>query len=412
MTTEALPPLSFAYRALTSDGQPIAGTIDAINLAEANRRLKLLRLEGVQVETAPRPPRPRALRGDDFFAFNQQLAQLTSAGLPVEQGLRLIAADLRRSSMKRTLEQIAQDLESGKSLPQAIEAHRAQFPPLYANLVDAGIRAGNLPRILLNLGRHLTLVRRLQAMLWRTFSYPIIVLAAFCAMFLFLLVRVMPQFKAILSNFGAQQPGLTQFVMAASDLAAQHGMVVAGVGLAIVVLAFMLLWMISRERSMLERVLLFLPLIGPILRRNLISRWCDAVGLGVEAGLDLPAAIAMADDAIGSPGLRADGRAIAATISAGQPMTQAQVGAILPPMVVAAIDLAITRNNLPQGLATLSNLYEQQAELRLGAVEVTLTPLVILFIGLLVGLLLAAIFAPMISLISSISSPMPWVHHH
>jgi type IV pilus assembly protein PilC len=406
MASEAPALLTFAYRAQMREGQSLTGTIDATDLADAQRRLQSLQLQAVQIESAPRPPRAKTLRGDDFFAFNQQLAQLTNAGMPVEQGLRLIAAELRHGSMKRTLEMVAADLESGQTLPQAIERRRAQFPPLYAHLVDAGIRAGNLPRILLNLGRHLTLVRRLQAMLWRTFSYPIVILATFVCIFCFLLLRVFPQFRAIFDSFHTQLPGITVVVMAISNAISDGGvfMVLGGLA-AIVLLVFIVLWMLGRDRAVAERVLLPLPLIGPILRRNLISRWCDAVGIGVEAGMDLPAAIDMANDAIGSAALRADGQAIVSAISAGRPVSQSVAGRVLPAMVISGIDLASRRNDLPQGLATLADLYQQQAELRMNITEAVLTPVVVLLMGCAVATLVLAVFAPLIAMINAIQGP-------
>jgi type IV pilus assembly protein PilC len=417
MATESPTPMNsatfmaFAYRAQTREGQTITGIIDAPTAEEARLRLQALQLATVEIETSSRPSRPRALHGDDFAAFNQQLAQLTSSGLPVEQGLRLIAAEMGRGSIKRTLEQVAAELERGQSLPQAIERHRAQFPPLYANLVDAGIRAGSLPRVLLNLGRHLTLVRRMQAMLWRTFSYPLLVMVAFSGILCFILIHVLPQFQSTFHDFHVELPGVTAAMMALSNLMATQAALVAMTGVGIIGVIAILIWMTARERSVAERFLLWLPLVGPVLRRNLISRWCDVVGIGVEAGMDLPAAIGMADDAIGSAALRQDGQAIVAAVSRGGSIAQAVPGRVLPPMVTAAIDLSSSRNDLPQGLLTLSQLYEQQAEMRLATVETILTPLVILFIGLAIGLLCTALFAPMISLIETVSGPQSFHHH-
>src|ERR1700722_12015173 len=116
MATVSPTSMAFAYRALTREGQQITGIIDAPTAEEARHRLQALQLASLEVEGSPRPSRPRALRGDDFLAFNQQLAQLTGAGLPVEQGLRLIAAEMSRGSIKRTLEQVAAELESGQSM--------------------------------------------------------------------------------------------------------------------------------------------------------------------------------------------------------------------------------------------------------------------------------------------------------
>jgi type IV pilus assembly protein PilC len=409
MTTATQNPLTFAYSAQTRDGQSITGTIDAADLAEANRRLVSLQLSTVRLEPMAAPPPPRPLRGDDFFAFNQQLAQLTSAGLPLEQGIRLLAAELPHGSMKRTLDLVAADLESGKSLPQAIEAHRAQFPPLYANLVEAGIRGGNLPRILLNLGRHLALVRRLEAMLWRTFSYPILVLVAGTALLCFMLMRIFPQLRDTFKTFGvfgADIAPITQLAMDASDFITHGGVwIVLGVLVVLVLAIWVLLWMTGRDRAMAERIILPLPLIGGVFRRNLISRWCDAVGLGVESGMDLPGAIDMAGDAIGSPGLRDDGRAMINAISAGRRITDAPTGRVLPKLVLAGIDLAVSRNDLPQGLGSLSRLYEEQAELHLGFVQAILTPIMTITMGIMVALLMLAMVAPLIALIEAITSP-------
>lgn len=410
MSTESHTPLAFAYRAQTRDGQTISGTIDAISLAEATKRLESLPLSGLKIEPAAHIPRPGALRGDDFAAFNQQLAQLTAAGLPVEQGLRLIAAEMGRGSLRRTLDLVAGDLEKGMTLPQAIEKHRGQFPSLYAHLVDAGIRTGNLPRILLNLGRHLTLVRRLQAMLWRTFPYPILLCFGFIAMVWLFLARVVPQFQGIFKDFHTELPMLTQIVMSISQGASGTMGQVLLTLMGLTVAAFILVWMTGRERVVGERVLLWIPLIGPVLRRNLISRWCDAVGIGVDAGMDLPAAIGMADDAIGSAALRSDGQAIISAISSGRPIADVRRGRVLPPMVISAIDLSAQKNDLPQGLLSLSQLYQQQAELRLGAAEVILMPMLIIFLGIIIGLVVMAMFAPMISLIDAVSSP--WPHHN
>ena len=102
----------------------------------------------------------RALGGDDFVAFNQQLAQLAKAGLPLERGLRLIAADLGRGRLARAITEVADELERGTPLAEAFDRHRGRFPSLYGRLVDAGVRSGNLSEVLLNLGRHLDMGQR------------------------------------------------------------------------------------------------------------------------------------------------------------------------------------------------------------------------------------------------------------
>ena len=162
---------AFGFRAQTHDGLSMSGTLEASDVDDANRQLHALGLRVVELE--PRPAAALApaggprLRGEDFIAFNQQLAHLTSAGLPIEHGLRLIAQDARRGRLARTIQQLADELERGTPLPQALAKYESKFPPLYARLVEAGVKSNNLPAMLLNLGRHAEMVQRLRAAIWR-----------------------------------------------------------------------------------------------------------------------------------------------------------------------------------------------------------------------------------------------------
>jgi type II secretory pathway component PulF len=424
MTDQSHTPETFAYRAQTRDGQEISGTIDARDSDDARRRLISLQLQNVQLQPATHAPRAvgkasAALRGEDFVVFNQQLAQLAGAGLPVEQGLRLVAREMRRGSMRQTLDLVAAELESGKTLPQAVAAYRDKFPPLYSQLIDAGIRSGNLSGILLNLGDHLTLIRRMQAILWQTLSYPIIVLVAFFAVLYFILVELVPKWEPMITGFAGtrfwvrlhgnytpqifQLPFSTRALFAVSDVVSAVPVAVVGAVAAVVVIgAILILRAAGRNEGLTERLMLPLPLVGIVLRRNLVSRWCHAVALAVESGLDLPAAIKLADDATASPILRADGAALIAALSAGQPISTPLPGKILPGTVVAAMEASAQRGDLNLTLRALSQMYQQQAELRLGAIQAILTPLLLLLVGLFVGALMVALFTPLLALLNMI----------
>src|SRR6185369_1254856 len=130
-------------------------------------------------------------------------------------------------------------------------------------------------------------------------------------------------------------------------------------------LAWRLLRASGADRIVIDKVLVPLPLIGSVLWRNMVARWCDAARLGVEAGLDLPRAIELAGDAVASPTLRADGRELTAALASGQPLDRAADGMLLLPATVpAVIALASRANDLPTTLGTLSEMYQQQAEAR------------------------------------------------
>ena len=136
----------FAYEAQTDDGQRVSGTMEAVDAEQAMNRLRTMRVRVLELNlTAPRPSPAKTLRGEDFIAFNEQLAQLAKAGLPLEQGLRLIATDIRGRRLKTTIEQLATELEKGTPLDQAFEKHQDRFPPCTRGSSGPGCAAATCP---------------------------------------------------------------------------------------------------------------------------------------------------------------------------------------------------------------------------------------------------------------------------
>ena len=403
--TQAVPDNfdSFAYQAQTAEGQAVAGTIDASSIEQAQRLLQTLRLRVLEIAPTRRPPRARPLGGEDFLSFNQQLTHLTAAGLPVEHGLRLIAQDMRTGHLRTTVEQVAAELERGTPLGEAFEKHREKFPPLYARLVSAGVATHNLPGMLLSLGRHMEMVYRLRATLWRVTAYPLMVLVALGLILFFLSWSIIPQFEMIFRDFGTKLPVLTQLML---DAARVMPAVLIAIGIVILVLP--ILWQLARvagvDRAVLDTVILPLPLVGPVLKRNMIARWCDAVRLGTEAGLDLPRSIELAGEAVASPKLRRDGEEMIGAMQSGR-TPDVVVGStrLLPATVPAAITLAGNTGDLPRTLGTLSDMYQQQAENRLNLLPGLLTPLLILLVAVMIGIVVLGLFLPFISLIQTLT---------
>lgn len=397
----AVAPLIFSYQAQTIDGQRFSGTMEAANAEEACRRLDAMRLRVLEIAPAGPQGRAKPLTGDDFAAFNQQLAQLTAAGMPVEQGLRLIAADLRKGRIARTIEQVAAELERGTPLDEAFEKYGKQFPPLYGRLIRAGIKSNNLSGVLLNLGRHLEAVARLRQALWTTIAYPLFVLITFALLITFLAVSVLPEFEKIYADFHIRLPVITEILISFG-----HAAPVLLVILLVVAIGGPVLWGIlpamGYGAAMVERLLLPLPLVGPILRDNLLARWCDAARIAVDAGMDLPSALSMAGEATRSGRLMRDGEALATALAAGQPLTSARTG-LLPPSVPATLQFASGTNDLGTTLGALAELYQRQADLRLVALPGILTPVLVIILALLIGFVIIALLAPLIALIEGIS---------
>jgi type IV pilus assembly protein PilC len=398
----------FAYRAQSLDGQPLSGTIDAASADQARERLESLRLRVLELGPATATmaaPGARALRGDDFITFNQQLAHLTAAGLPMEQGLRLIAQDLRRGRVAATVRQIADDLEKGESLGEAFQKHSSRFPPAYGRLIDAGVRSNNLSGMLLSLGQHLQTVSRLRAALWRALSYPVMVFLALCFVVAFIGHFVLPRFEVVFRDFGTRLPAITEFLLASSRIVGSGAIVAA-----VLLMAFIIVWQVlrstGRDARLRDAVGLRLPLIGPTLKRSLISRWCDAVRLGINGGMDLPQAMRTAADAVGSPRLAREVEQLVARLEGGQPLDDGGRWRLIPATVLAAMELSARQGGpgvLAEVLGTLAQMYQQQARAKVALIPAVLTPLMLALLSGIIGFVIVGMFAPLISLIKSVS---------
>lgn len=396
----ALSMRPFRYRAQTTDGRVLDGQIDATDADDAHFRLREMGLVIIDIEGESKP-RPRALRGDDFAAFNQQLAHLTAAGMPVERGLRLIAQDMKGGRLAETIRSVAQSLEQGKSLPEAFEQHRAHFPPVYAQLMRAGISSGNLPGMLLNIGRHLELVTRLRRSIWRAMLYPMLVFIALAGLIVFFSLVVLPAYAAIFLDWDMELPTLTKLVMD-SSMWLPAVMIAGVVGLLLLPLVLGMLRRSGETDWLMDRVLVRIPLLGPVLRDNLIARWLDVLHIGLKAGLDLPAAVSLSGNAIGSSRLQNDGKQLSEALASGRSV-ESIPRELLPATVLAAIELAPSHGDLPGVVADMSRLYEQQADLRLGFMEVLLAPITLLIVGSVVSVIIIAMFLPLVGITQSVT---------
>jgi type II secretory pathway component PulF len=352
--------------------------------------------------------RSPVLSSDDFAAFNDQLAQITAAGLPLEEGLRLVGQDLRRGPLAAVVRAISTDLDRGIPLDQSLASHRDAFPPTYAWVVQAGMRSGRLPQMLLGLGAHLTLTQKLRAALWRATAYPIAVFAMMLVVLTFIDRAVIPTFREAsktidfsLSYHRMGSLGYVSFDEGSSFIPAFTRAVFAVAdcvpAFAVALLALALILVLAcrsvRVRQYLaDHVALSVPLVGPALRDSKLAVWCDGLRLGAESGLDLPSAIELAASGA-TPGLLAETRELAENLRVASPI--APVGRWIPASVRQSIATATTQGNLPAATGALADFYRRRAIARAEAIPATLTPLLLAFIGICIGLIMFGLLAPM-----------------
>lgn len=386
---------SFAYEAQTREGHSVSGIIHAPTAEAATEQLHgmHLRILGLRPAEPGKTKPARALTGQDFIIFNQQLAQLMKAGLPLDRGLRLIARDMRRGRLSHSIEDLARDLETGRDLSQVFEDGRTSFPPAYSDMLQAGIRSGNLPGVLFSLVRHLEMTQRLRGLVWRCAAYPLIVLVALTGATLLISQLILPQFEELYQQFRIELPPLTLATMAFARWAPW----VLLAGLIFVFASLLLLrvfstfYAVDALRDALARRM---PLSGPIVRASLTAAWCDSMRMAVEAGIDLPGAVELAGNASRSAGFRIESARLREQLERTGRINGGRD--IIPATALAAIEFGCERNDLPATLASLGEMYQRQAEMRSSTLPTVLMPILIGATGVLIGGVILSIFMPLL----------------
>lgn len=391
----------YAYQAQTADGAAMAGTIEAADVDDARIQLQTLGLVVLELTAERvRPPKPKRISGDDFVAFNQQLTALTAASLPLEKGLRLIGGDMPSKRLKRTVDDIAAELENGRSLEDAFEKYADRFPTHYGRVLAAGVKSGNLQAVLINVGKQVQMTHRLRSTLSRAAAYPAVVLAMIVGVLVFVSFVVVPPMESFFGKFRIELPLITRALFGLAD-AVPGLLVLIGVTLLAVLIWWRLMKMRGRDHVVIETLFWPMPLLGTVLKRSAIARWCGALRIGVNAGLDLPTSIELAGEAVGSPAARQDGQYMIDTLQAGATIDQTVGLRLIPQSTIVSMQLAADRGDLADTLDQLTLLYESQAEQRLGILRSALAPITLVVIATMIFFVIMGLTAPLSRLIGS-----------
>jgi type II secretory pathway component PulF len=393
----------YEYVGQCAGGTAISGQLEAEDSSRAAALLGEMGVDVRELREAAAPPARRPLSHVDVEFFNQQLAALARSGMPLAEGLRQLAVDAASRPLRETIRAVAEAVQGGASLPDAIKAHESRFPPLYAEVLRAGVEAGQLAPILVSLNRHVRLIGSVRRLLVQTLSYPVAVLVLAALLITVVLRFLVPDFVGIFADFGTQLPPLTLLVLAIAD----HAVVAFGVVVAVVAgvtLAALAAGRSEGGRRWRERVGRRLPGIGRLSRNSYVARLCEGLALCVEGGMPLPRAWRLASMASGSALLAHEGQRVAKRLEAGAPfMEAAALAPSLPQVVAYSIQVAAERNELGPGLHQLGDMYAQQALDSQSIVREVAYPAVIVVVGLVMSVLIFALFLPLTTLVDALS---------
>lgn len=344
------------------------------------------------------------LSAPDLITLNDEIAAMARAGLPLDQGLRALAREMRSGRLQRVTAAVAADLEAGRTLPEALDAQAGRVPPFYGALVSAGVRSGRLDSVLATLTIYARSIADLRATVIGAVFYPVVVLIVACALFGFIASFLLPQFDHLFRGFGINLPPVTRAALAIG----RHPIEVFVVGPGSLVMLIILTRLALTGgfgQYTRTRLLYSVPLVGTLIRSSRMAAFVDLLAILVEHELPLPAAFRLAGEAASDPIMAMASGQIESDLSGGMPLAESLRNRRAVPGLMAWMMLVgERRGRLAESLRQAAEVYRRQAEMRALLLRSVLPPVLLLGISaVVVGFFIAALFMPLIKLITELS---------
>ncbi len=374
-------------------GQQVATTP---NLVRAE-----LRRQGINPITVKKKPKPlfggagSRVTSKDIAVFSRQLATMLKSGVPLVTAFQIISSGQKNPRLQTMIDKIRSDVESGSSLYEALSEFPVQFDELYINLIKAGESAGVLDTILDDIATHKERIESIKGKIKKALYYPAAVITVAIIVSSILLIFVIPQFEAIFQSFGADLPAFTKMIVGASRFLRSNGIYILFL-LAATATAFIM----AKKRSVkfahfLDRASLRIPIVGSILEQAAIARFSRTLAITFAAGVPLVDALKIVAGATGNRVYDDAATKIRADVAVGHQLQLAmQQTSVFPNMVIQMAAIGEEAGSLDEMLIKVAEAYEEEVSNAVDALSSLLEPLIIVFVGIIVGTMVIAMYLP------------------
>lgn len=403
--------MEFRYTARTTAGALVRGHIVSpdIDAALAGLRRRALFVTAVRPERGGR----RMLRVPAFgtgsgrarVAFFRSFATLVRAGVPLRRGLDVAIERCASPQLASALRDVAADIESGDPLSSAFGRQPAIFSRLIVAMIAAGEGGGILDEVLERIATFLERDDALRKSVVAALAYPAVVLWASLALVAFIIVRVVPMFSSLFTSFHVPLPLSTRILIAIGEGASQPAVwSFAAAMLLLSVAGGVAAAKTRRGRFILDRFRLNIPIAGPLIRKAIVARFARMTGTLVRSGIELSAALDVVIPVTGSPVHEAALATVAVALREGAPFTAplAETG-LFDPMLLALIGVGEETGMLDVMLPTAADYFEADVAAAIATLSAVVEPALIAVLGVIVGLIMYAVFIPLYSLIGSVA---------
>jgi type IV pilus assembly protein PilC len=417
---------TYAYIAMNASGQEVKDEIEAASNEEAIAKIrgkgfyptkirekagkkKVQKKGGGAERTGPKRKMPMSIGGvpkKQLVSFTRQLSTLQDAGLPILRSLQILEQQQKPGLMKAIIGGVAEEVEGGGSLSDAMSKYPKAFDRLYVNMVNAGEAGGVLDLILARLADFMEKAQRLKKKVVGAMIYPAVVITIAVGIVSMIMIFVIPKFKEIFTDFRLELPGPTKLLIAISDFFAnQYGWAYILASPVIIWLFLKLLKMSDGGRYALDVVKLKVPILGSILAKSSIARFTRTLGTLISAGVPILDAINITKETSGNEVYARALLKVHDAIREGESMADPlRATKVCDAIVVNMIDVGEETGDLDKMLMKVADNYDNDVDVLVGSLISILEPVMVVILGVIVGYIVISLFLPMISLIQGMTS--------
>jgi type IV pilus assembly protein PilC len=388
----------FEWEGKDRKGKQVRGEIRAAteNIVQAS-----LRRQGVlPTKIKKRSTRSgKAIKPKDIAIFTRQFATMMKAGVPLLQTFDIVGRGNPNPSVTKLLSDIRAEVETGTALSSAFRKYPKYFNTLYCNLIEAGETAGILESLLDRLATYMEKTEAIKSKIKSALMYPIAVVVVAFVVVTVIMIFVIPAFKSVFSSFGADLPAPTLFVMAMSDYFVKYWWLIFGV-IGGGIYFFMQAWQRNEKMQMaMDRILLKVPVFGVLVEKSCIARWTRTLSTMFAAGVPLVEALDSVGGAAGNSVYLNATANIQREVSTGTSLTAAMTNAsVFPSMVLQMCAIGEESGTIDHMLGKAADFYEAEVDDMVAGLSSLLEPIIIVFLGSLIGGIVVAMYLPIFKL--------------
>ena len=388
----------FDWEGTDKNGRTVKGEMRAASDVVVRSTLQR---QGIRVlKTKKRRVRAgKKIKPKDIALFTRQLSTMMKAGVPLLQSFDIVARGSENPKMTKLLNAIKSDVETGTSLNQAFRKFPMHFDSLYCNLVEAGEQAGILEGLLDRLATYMEKTEGIKRKIKSALMYPIAVLVVAFVVVTIIMIFVIPSFKQVFSSFGADLPAPTLFVIKVSELFTQYWYIVLGVPILGTYFFFQAWKRNEKIQRFMDRLLLKLPIFGPLIEKSVIARWTRTLSTMFAAGVPLVESLDSVGGAAGNVVYGDATKRIQQDVSQGTSLSSAMATQrLFPVMVLQMAIIGEESGSLDHMLGKAADFYEAEVDDMVAGISSLMEPIIIVVLGVLIGGIVISMYLPIFKL--------------